>query len=232
MLFINKECKSNASAIGIIGATDGPTSVFISKVYMNEKEDQSKFLSYAAEKIIPSERTFKQVEEYLITMYHAIPHTLLARELNVLKANVIMNCFDYVLDRPIPLGQNPTDEELIAYCKNDTSFSQAREYPAEKLGLEFKAYKLPGIPSQTKNKRTFNLKKQTSCITTSYTENDVIVEMEMKSEYLCICNGGAAVMDDLTIYRGVSEKDIKEQSPRFIAYAYMLKRMGKLEFDK
>lgn len=33
--------------------------------------------------------------------YHAVPHTLLPYELNTLKANVILNHFDYVLDKPM-----------------------------------------------------------------------------------------------------------------------------------
>lgn len=213
--------KNKASAIGIIGGASGPTAIF-----MADAKEQKEFLAYAAEQITPCDRSFKQLEEYLIEKYHAISHTLLAHELDTLKANVILNCFGDVVERPAPLGENPTEKELRAYAEQDTSFYQARQYPAEKLGLEMKAYKLPGAPSVFKEET--ELKRSSRFRIASYTEDDVIVEMEMKSEYLCSLNGGKEVMDDLIMYRGVSEKDIKEKSNRFIAYAYTLKHMGRL----
>jgi len=152
----------------------------------------------------------------------------LPHKLNALKVNVILNYFGHVLEKPLYFGENPTEVEIKNYFKHDTSVLQAREYPAEKLGLEMKAYKLPNIPSKVKQTIWLKHKKQLAITDTSYTGNDVIVEMEMKSEYLCICNGGDEVMDDLLLYRGVSEKDIKEKSPRFISYAYALKHMEKL----
>ena len=215
---INFKNKKEAGSFGIIGGADGPTAIFIAK-----KKEQDEFLSQAAEQIAPCERTFKQLEEYLIQKYQAVPHTLLPHELNSLKVNVIMNHFGDVLDKPAPLGKNPTEEELKEYFKNDTSFLQAREYPAEKLGLEMKAYRLPGIESEIKHKKVLRHKKQPAVHNSSYTDEDVIVEMEMRSEYLCAINGGGEVIDDLLLYRGVSEKDIKEKSTRFIAYAYALK---------
>lgn len=209
--------KNKSSAIGIIGRTFGTTTMVV-----DDKEKTEAFLSYAAEQIKPCERTFKQLEEYLVEKYQAIPHTLMPNELSVLKANVIMNHFDYVLVKPAPLGENPTIDEIKKYMEENTSFYQAREYPAEKLGLKMKAYKVPGIASAVQK---VGVSEDGNI---SYTEKEVIVEMEMKSEYLSIRNGGSEVIDDLVLYRGVSEKDIKERSPRFIGYAYILKRMGRL----
>lgn len=222
-LNINFKKKNEASAFGIIGGTDGTTSISIAK-----KEEQDKFLSYAAEKIIPCDRTFKQLEEYLVEKYNAVPHTLLPHELNTLKANVILNRFDHVLDKPVPLGENPTRKEIKAYFEQDTSFFQAKEYPAEKLGLEMKAYRLPGIAYEINIGNKPRDKNQSAVRISSYTDEDVIVEMEMKSEYILIINGSRGVSDDLLLYQGVSEKDIKERTNRFIAYAYTLKHMGKL----
>lgn len=225
---INFRNKNETGAIGIIGGEDGPTAVFTAKFAKNKKEKQEKFLLNAAERITPCERTFKQLEEYLVAKYLAVPHTLLPHELNAQKANVILNYFPNVLDKPVSMKENMTEEDIKAYFVQDTSFLQAREYPAEKLGLELKAYKLSVIPSKIKQKRGLKHKKQSVTINASYTENDVIVEMEMKSEYLCICNDGYEIMDDLLFYRGVSQEDIQEKSQRFVAYAYALRRMGKL----
>jgi len=52
--------------------------------------------------------------------------------------------------------------------------------------------------------------------------------VETKTKYLAISNGDEEMMFDLVLFKGVSEQDIKEKSPRFIEYAYLLKRLGKL----
>lgn len=220
---INFKNKNNAGAIGIIGGADGPTDIFIA-----EKKDQEEFLSYAAEKITPCERTFKELEQYLIEKYQGVPHTLLPHELKSLKVNVILNHFSHVIDRPAPLGENPTKKEIKAYVEQDTSVFQAREYPAEKLGLEMKAYKLKSVPSINKDRMGREHGRQFAMKNASYTEDDVIVELEMKSEYLSISNGSSELMNDLVLYRGVSEKDIKEKSIRFISYAHVLRNIGKI----
>ena len=80
------------------------------------------------------------------------------------------------------------------------------------MGLEFKAYKLLG------SKTVIN----------SNTEDEVIVEMELKSRYINVQNGDTNIFEDLIIYLGVSEKDIKERNTNFIQNAHMINNMGKL----
>ena len=213
----------SVSAFGIIGSTVGWSSMQITPNLEYEK-----FLSNAAEQILPYKRTLMQLEEYLIEKYQAIPHTLSTHELSILKANVIMNHFDEVIEKPAPLVENPTEDDIKAYLKYNTSFFQAREYPAEKLGLEMKAYKLPYIQSEIKPRSDQKVKRQLAIRHSSYCDDEVIVEMEMKSGYLSILNGGEDIMNDLIMYLGVSEEDIIERSPCFIGYAYALKHMGKL----
>ena len=222
MSFLEK--KAYVSAFGIIGRAVGSTLMHIT---LNDEFE--KFLSNAVEQISPCERTFKQIEEYLIEKYQVIPHTLLAHELKTLKANVIMNYFDDVVEKPAPLGENPTVEEIELYLDHNTSFFQAREYPAEKLGLEMKAYKLLNVQSEIKQNNVEKQEKQIANGNRSFTDDEVIIEMEAKSGYMCIRNGGTDVMNDLTVYRGVSEEDIKEKSPRFIGYAYALKQVGRIK---
>lgn len=191
-------------AIGIIGRTVGSTMMTVV-----DPEEQNRFLDTAAAKIKPQNISFAELEEYLIERYQAVPHAMLPREMDVLKSNVIMNHFPEVLDMPPPLGENPTLEELQAYAEQNTAFFQAMEYPAEKLGLEMKAYSLPNVATSVPGK-------------------PVIVQLEMKTEYLCMQNGGEELSDDLTLFRGVCEKDIRERTPRFMNYVYTLKRLGKL----
>lgn len=216
---INFKNKNEICAIGIIGGVDGPTAIHSSKDIQRKRKEREDFLTYAAKKITPCERTFKQLEEYLVEKYKAVPHILSPNELKVLKANVILNHFNYVLDKPETIGENLAEEGL-----KDTYLLQAREYPSEKLGLELKAYKLLNTVSKLKLKQ----KDKQESINPSFIENDVIIEIETKSQYLSIINGDDEIMYDLLLYLGVSEKDIREKTPRFITYAYALKHIGKL----
>ncbi len=225
MKFFNfhyKKKRSSAVSIGIIGGADGPTAIFTSS-----HEEQDRFLSLAAEKIKPCEKTFEQLEQYLVSRYHAVHHTLLPHELRVLKANVIVNHFSEVLDKPKPLSDNPTQQEINAYCEKDI-FGQGREYPAEKLGLDMRAYKIAKEIIPIAKKRLFNKREQYGKAHSSYGEDDMIIEIEMKSGYFSILNGTDEVMNDLILYRGVSGLDIAKRTPRFIGYAYTLKNLDKL----
>ncbi len=199
--------KNRASAIGIIGGADGPTDVFIAGKKTSNNSDQQTFLKYAKTKIKANYHSLCEIENHLIKNYNAVPYQLSEIRLEVLKANVIMNRFREVLVLPEPLGENPTKKQLLNYVQNDTSFEQARSYPAEKLGLIMKAYKLPlAIDDQ----------------------HEAVVEMEITSEYMSISDAPKEVADALFIWQGVSEEDIANESPRFIAYAYTLRDMGKI----
>jgi hypothetical protein len=204
---IFRKRKNRASAIGIIGGADGPTGVFIAGKKTSDNSDRQTFLKYAKTKIKANYRSFYELENHLIKNYNAVPYRLSERKLEMLKANVIINKFREVLVLPEPLGENPTKKQLFEYAQNDTSFQQARSYPAEKLGLIMKAYKLPlALDGQ----------------------QEAIVGMEMTSEYMSISDAPKELVDALFIWQGVSEEDIANESLRFIAYAYTLRDMGKI----
>jgi hypothetical protein len=199
--------KKEAATIGIIGRVDGPNSIFIAGKKTSNNSDQQAFLKYAKTKIKANYRSLCELEDHLIKNYNAVPYQLSERKLEMLKANVILNRFREVLVLPEPLGENPTKKQLLEYAQNDTSFEQARGYPAEKLGLIMKAYKLPLAIDGPQ---------------------EATVEMEMTSEYMRISDAPKEVSDALSIWQGVSKEDIADETPRFIAYAYTLRDMGKI----
>lgn len=199
--------KKEVATIGIIGGVDGPTGVFIAGKKTPNNSDQQPFLKYAKTKIKANYHSFCELENHLIKDYNAVPYQLTERKLEMLKANVIMNRFREVLVLPEPLGENPTKKKLLEYVQNDTSFEQARSYPAEKLGLIMRAYRLP---------------------LTLGGQHEAVVELEMTSKYMSISDAPKEVADALFIWQGVSEEDIANESPRFIAYAYTLRDMEKI----
>ena len=171
-----------------------------------KKEAERKaFLEYAATKIAPNSHEFSKIEDYLIEKYNVEPYTMTERQLKVLKSNVIVNRFPEVLHLPEPPGENATQEERLEYFQNDTSFEQAREYPAEKLGLLFKAYKIPND-----------------------SENETIVKMEMTTQYMCMDHPSDEFLNDINLWLGVTQEDIDNKTPGFIIYAQTLCDLGRL----
>lgn len=166
-----------------------------------KKKRGNKFLCYAAKQIKPCERTVKDLEEYIIEKYNAVPYELSKRQINALKINVVLNHFKKVLY---------TCEESKTSLGEGHLIKQAKEYPAENLGLEFKGYKLLKTTSKSNHKE------------------DTIVEIERRSKYFSIENGNREILNDLIIYLGVSKQDIEEKSSRFIQYAHSLKEIGKI----
>lgn len=199
-----------ACAIGIIGGADGPMAMLYGRRKSRKKERElQKFLDYAATQVTANFRPFAEVEDLLVTKYKAVPYVLQENELRTLKANVIINCFPEVLDLPVPLPQNPTKKQILEYAKNDTRFEQAKNYPAEKLGLLLKAYQLP-----------------------SETDKKGVVELEMTTGYMTICNASEKVGLELSSWSGISQEDIDQRSMRFISYVTTLRDLGKLHFKK
>lgn len=200
--------RKSAGSIGIIGGADGPTAVYLCK----QEREMDAFLQRAAENATANLRSFSDLIAYLKNEYHAFECPLSTGQLLMLKVNVIRNHYSHLLALPSPLSAHPSRRELRRYLKKDTSFEQAREYPAEKLGLSFSAYRVPA-PS---------IRAKLSCAC----QEDAIVQVELKSEYLCMENGCDAFQRDLILWRGVSEEDIADKTPRFYSYAYAKKEHG------
>mgnify|MGYP001259422871 CR=1 FL=1 len=199
--------KKSSSAIGIIGF-DGATSASISSQAKTQNDrKQQDFLGFAATQITANYRPFHEIEEHLISKYKATPYILSEHELQVVKANVIMNRFREVLDLPAPLPKSPTRKQLLEYVQNDTTFEQARHYPMKKLGLVVKAYTIP-----------------------SDKHNNAIVNLEMTTQYMSISNASKEDAGELLLWQGVSQDDIDNKTPRFVAYAYTLHELGRLNY--
>lgn len=205
-MFKNK----NAAALGIIGGADGSISIWVNKKRKAKEElAQKAFLDFAATQVTANWKPFADVEALLIAKYKALPYSLSEFALSVLKANIIMTRFKEVLALPAPLPPRPTKKQLLEYAKNDTTFEQARHYPAEKLGLVMKAYQIP-----------------------TETDRPCIVELEMTTEYMSISNADEQLSNELCLLPGISQKDIDERTPRFIRYACRLRSMGLLHFKE
>lgn len=176
------------------------------QIEVSRNEDEYKaLLEYATTQITPNYHSLGELEHYLLKHYKAIPCTLSNAQRNTVKVNVILNNFRDVLKLPAPLCQNPTEEQLHEYMMEDTSVEQARSYPEEKLGLMIKAYKI-----QSKSPK------------------EIVVMLEMKSQYICIQNASNEFCDELLLWRGITQDDIDHKTPQFMMYVEALRNLGKI----
>jgi len=180
------------------------SKVVEAKVSRNEDEYKT-WLEYVATQVTPNYHSIEELEQYLVEHYKAIPHTLSNAERHTVKVNVILNHFRDALELPAPICQNPTEEQLHEYRMEDTSFEQARNYPEEKLGLMIKSYKIP-----------------------SRSAKDILVMLEMKSQYIGIKNASSEFANELILWKGVTKYDIDHKTSEFMMHAEALRNLGKI----
>lgn len=144
-----------------------------------------------------------------------------------------------------PFPKNPTKAQLQEWSRQDTSFEQALAYPEDALGLLIEGYRIPVenariLRERERQSRPPVRKKRLARLVESWAGwwrggqpepveeiDPLTVVLERTHEYMAIDGkGGGALSDDLTRYRGISEKDIREKSPRFLGYAYLMKQDG------
>ena len=197
--------------------SSGPTAIFVTNKRISPKnkvkneQKEKEFLDYAVTKITANRHTIKELECHLITHYGAKPYMMSESEMKTLKINVIINHFRDCLDCLHPLPPNASKQQLLAYIQADTSVEQASDYPADKLGLEMKAY-------------TILLGK----------DKQAMIQLEITTEHIIIKNAQPNemnhIMNDILLWRGVSQEDIDTKSKRFIVYAHMLRKNGELVY--
>lgn len=197
---------------------DGPIATFVCVQTEEMRKKQDAFLNEVAKSVKPSERTFEQMLAYFIETYHAVPTELPKERMREIKANVIVNYFPELLqeDREKEL----TPEEKQHYRRRSDSFIRALKYPEEELDLEFRAFLIP--------QKTIEKKKSQGAAVPHLTDsdNESILQVEMKTEYMSVMNVEESILDNLCIWRGVTQKDMDEKTPRFVEYAEALKRLN------
>lgn len=202
---VHIENKHSAGAIGIICGACGPeTDEAVRK--------QNEFYDRASKIIKPCERSFDEIEHYLIEKYRAEEYIPSETEVKIFKSNVIHCNFPHVLERTIVIDEDSSIEDLIRSIEIDKPIEQSKNYPAEKLGLEMKFY-------------TFSIKNENA-------DQVVKVKIEKKSEYISVDSDNEydnKIAIELMTFTGVSEKDIKEKTDRFKAYASFQREIGKIK---
>lgn len=198
---INYRNNDKAGAMGVISGADNPNK--------KKTKEEKVFFDYASKIIKASDRKFCDIGEFIFNKYDALKYTPELNKYNVFKASVIMNHFPDVINRKNS-NNNRSQEKKNRYFKEVNYFEQTKEFPLEKLDLRINFYRI-------------------RIVTKGNIPEYILVKLEEKTKTIEVENDiQGDLSDDLLLFLGVSEEDIKSENNRFKAYALMMKDLEKI----
>lgn len=240
-----KKRTSHAASVGVIGGTDGPTAIFTvsSKEMEKRRSEQEAFLNRAQKLAEPCAKSFDETIRYLCAIYGAQPCDLSRGQRQSVKVNILLNEHPELVHRQ-PIPENPTETQMREWCRQDISFDQALAFPEERLGLQMEGYRIPeeiartlrekerkNEPSARKNPLAHMLERWAEWWRGNLTQEDegpepLVVLVERTHEYLASTGRAAVRCRRAGPVQGIREEDIRDKTPRFIAYAYLMDKMA------
>lgn len=239
--------RGKAGSVGIIGGADGPAAVFAISRKKLEKSwaEQEAFLKRAQRLAVPCEKSFEETIRYLCKTYEAQPAALSKSQRQSAKMNILLNQHPELVGYE-PLPKDPTQKQLAEYARRqDQVLERAVFYPEEELGLVIEGYRISDRMAQILRERERRERmpagaSRLSRLIESWAGwwrgedaaaveevRPLVVVLEKTHEYMAFDGpGGGPLADDLARFGGIGEEDIRTQSPRFIGYAYLMKKDG------
>lgn len=196
--------------------------------------------------ITPCACTLKETEQYFLENCDALPLALDDRRMKNFQYNVIINHFEDKLEhQPSKISFDMTDEEIEKWQKKENAMRQEiLDSPAERFGLVMRGYYLPRTErnaifyEQAREKQEewtrLAVQKRLKHIKHNLTQAAQIVQQDIcfffeeTTEHCQSMGGGENLMQQLIIFRGVTQDDIEKRSPRFFLYICTLRDVGKL----
>ena len=236
-----RETKENqARSFAVIGKSNGPSSIFLTR-----KKNNAEWLEYAEhcrQNIMPKKRiaTGEEIAEFLTQNYGAEKVPVTDEERQTLKSSVLMQCFK---DRftPSQPPEKASKKALKEWAEEYDLFLEGlKEVSEQEYGLTFTAF---AVPKNADNLYLFEkqeqelpkkcfliglwqkifLKKNIANLTD---EKEIRIVLELSTGLLNIQGGNGLLMNEIILWRGVSQEDIDKQTPIFYQYI-SAKRCGK-----
>ena len=228
-----------ASAIGIIGGADGPTAVFMAEPKAGGQ--WLKYLDRCKAVVIPQKTrvTGKQLVQHLKEEYGAYEVPVQGGKRLALKVTVLMNYYsEAVAQPPIPpegAGDNAWREWAE---RSHMDMAAARDIPDERYGLE---YVFLAVPRNAKTERFYTeAEKELSQPKINLWQRlfgrktpparvkKMVFGIELSTGYCQLDDGCKMLMDEVTLWRGVTRDDIESKTPAFMAYTAAMRDTGQL----
>lgn len=188
--------------------------------------------------------TVRETEQHFLGLCDALPLAADDLRMKSFQHNVIMNHFRDKLDhRPRNFSFDMSDEEIEKWHEEDMEMHyEVRNTSPERFGLVLRGYYLPHTErneifyEQARKRqdelRAFDENREAAGRVRGQAapieQHDICFFFEETTGHSQASGGGEDILQQLLIYRGVTEDDIKKRSPRFLAYISALRDMGKL----
>lgn len=197
--------------------SDGPTAVSLgviagkgmTKTLFDEK------VNNLSKSISPCYKSNAEVLSYLKGKYTLTEKILSDSEKENYKINFLLGKRPELLSTPELRfkGKMPKRKELLKFQEqNEKRFSEARNYPIEKLGLDIEAYTFEYV-LEDGFKVVFKVIAENKYDTISALFSVINRNLSAEEELQLRC-----ITDDITVYKGVKKEDIENKTPDFVRF--------------
>lgn len=217
----------NNNGVTVIGKVVGVSDDKRQEKFQHWVEECAKLVTACA-------HTTKETEQYFLEQCDALPLAADDTRMKSFQLNVVMNhCKDKLEHQASEFSFDMTDEEIEKWSIKDNAMrEEAMNSPPEYFGLIMRGYYLPHtvrneviyeqdcLEAKERMKHIHHGIKQAEM-------QDICFFFEETTEH-CQSSGGNNLMQQLIVFRGVSEEDIEERNPRFLGYISTLRDMRNL----
>lgn len=228
-----------AGAIGIIGGADGPTAVFVGKPYPDGQWLKTLDICKKTAKPRTTRVTGAELAQYLKEEYGAYEVPVSGGKRLALKMTVLMHYHsEAVAQPPVP----PEDADINAWREwaeqSHMDMEAARNIPDERYGLE---YLFLAVPRNAKTERYYKeAEQELSQPKMSLWQRllgkkappvhaiKIMFGIELSTGHCQLDGGSKTLMDEVTVWRGVTQEDIECETSEFMAYAAAMRDTGRL----
>ncbi len=239
------EADDDACSVGIIGSADGPTTVFVSNGRHSKAKEKkiNRLLEACRKAAVPAKRikNCDELKEYLIGTFGAIETEPMPYQLQTLKHNALMRHHREVLLGPdMPKDNAPKEEWLEWARKTHLSYREAvNRLPDDVFGFRYAFLRLPNNAAtavyyrarQKENRRPFFVWMKQRFRRVS-DDNEMTMDFELSTGSIAMGNGSARLMNELVLWRGITQRDMDEETPEFMAYAVAMRDTGRMKKRK
>jgi hypothetical protein len=204
---------------------------------------------------MPREHNFsgEEIKAYIIETYGAEEIEPTPTQKLMLKINVLSNCYPEALQQSAMPEKNADKKEWLEWARqeHENTLNIAQKVSDETYGLRYAVLRIPRTEitevyyladeeeqRKYKEKHRKKLKnmfrrffaKHRKRQFTDFTERklEIILEIELSTGYMMMQNGCSMLMNEIILWQGVTEEDIEKCTPRFMAFAAVMRDTGKL----
>lgn len=199
------------------------------------EEKFKQWVEDCAKLVTACDHTLKETEALFLKQCDALPLNKDDMRMKNFQLNVIMNhCKDKLEHQAPEFSFDMTDDEIEKWHKEQNAMrEEAMNSSPERFGLIMHGYYLPhternAVFYEQTYPEAHKFTKHADHSPEQIEKQDICFFFEETTEHCQSSGGGDNLMQQLMVFRGVSEDDIQKRSPRFLVYISTLRDMGNL----